>query len=292
MKKLSLFLFFVSFVFFGCSPKSGIDKTGVVTIGTFNIGWLGDGKNDKIERSEDDYKRIAQVIKDSQVDVLGLEEIENDSAVQRVLKYLPDFSAMIGKEGNQQNVGVLYRSSITVKYLGEYMPIAIEKGRQRPGFVVECKAGNFDWRMMVVHFKSTSRYDSTEEMRQKAIELRKMQSKLASEWLINQVGGKEKDILIVGDFNDFPTRKNNPSLEELINNTSGEFITKDMESCKKASWKGIDHIFASRSASTRCKRESLRSINFFNQYDEKTADKISDHCPVVVQFDVTAPDND
>jgi len=36
----------------------------------------------------------------------------------------------------------------------------------------------------------------------------------------------------------------------------------------------------------------MRNYSLYTIYDEETADMISDHCPVLAEFDITMPDND
>lgn len=272
----------------GCSTSA--DR---LTVGTFNIAWLGDGVHDRSERTEDDYRAIAGVIHDMEADIVGLEEIENEAAIGKVLKYLPGYSAHIGTLGREQNVGFLYNNSVEVHLEGEYAPIAIEAGRNRPGLVARCRKGNFDWVMMVVHLKSTSRYDSTEQLRKASFVARSMQAERIVHWADSvRENGAEKDLIIVGDFNDFPLRKTNPTLLPLVADTSLTFLTMNMRSCKNATMYGIDHILISSSLRQRFITGSDRAVNFYATIPEKAAEKISDHCPVTGQFDAAKPDND
>ncbi|MFM7338910.1 MAG: hypothetical protein ACKO2H_02245, partial [Bacteroidota bacterium] len=145
-------------------------------------------------------------------------------------QYLPDYSAFIGKNGRSQNVGFLYRTSLSIKDLGEYSPIAIDPNRNRPGYVVQIKKGNFDCVLMSVHFKSTSRYDSTDELRIESRNMRTEQSKRALSWMdsILQLGN-EQDLFIIGDFNDFPKRKKDQTLQSLAESNTGVFLTSDLK---------------------------------------------------------------
>jgi predicted extracellular nuclease len=264
-----------------------------VKVGTFNVAWLGDGVRDRTDRTEEDYRTIADVIAQSNPDVLGIEEIENGAAVERVLKYLPGYKYFVGKKGAAQNVGVLFKNEITVTPVGEYMPVSVRPGRTRPGYVVNCKKGNFDWLMMTVHFKSTSRYDSTAEMRTEARQLRMEQAEAVSRWADSLFkNGREKDLIIVGDMNDFPRRKANASLTPMLANSNLEFLTYDTRSCWKGALYAIDQVVVSKSAKARFKTGSEQLYNFNSSLTKKQAQKVSDHCPVMVQFDVTAKDND
>ncbi|MFW6232819.1 MAG: hypothetical protein ACOC4D_02145, partial [Bacteroidota bacterium] len=134
----------------GCDKKiPGPVDDDTVTIGTFNIKWLGDGLRDRFDRTDEDYELIARVIEDSGMEIVGLQEIENEEALYRIIKYLPDFSFYVGKKGRAQNLAVLYKKYIDLTYMGEYLPVAIETGRHRPGLIIQAKKGNFDWLMMV-----------------------------------------------------------------------------------------------------------------------------------------------
>lgn len=277
----------------GCTKKDAGHSPNIVRLGTFNIAWLGDGVDDKITRTEDDFKRIASVIEQTDADVLGLEEIKNSDALRRVLKYIPEYDYYVGTHGHSQNLGVLFRKNVFLKVEQEYMPVAVDTARNRPGLVLSCRKGNFDWKMMVVHLKSSSRYDSTIEMQTAARTTRTVQVEKCARWVDSTLKtSKEQDLFIIGDFNDFPKRVKNPTLTALLVNTSIEFLTYESKSCKNDKWFGIDHILCSKSAKKRYITGSDHAVNFYAQYTEIEAEKISDHCPMIVDFDVSAPDND
>lgn len=262
-------------------------------IGTFNIAWLGDGVNDKLFRTEQDIKNIADVILQSNADVLGVQEVENQVALSRIVKYLPGYKFYIGTHGGKQNIGVVYREDVSVEFEEEFMQLAVEYEKTRPGMILSCRKGNFDWKMMVVHLKSSSGHDSTSLMQTEARQTRTVQAEVCSHWLDSLVtSSHEKDVFIIGDFNDFPKRKTNPTLTSLVENTEAEFLTLESKSCKNDKWFGIDHVVCSKTAQKRFVTGSEHSINFYSQLTKNQADKVSDHCPVLVDFDVSAPDND
>ncbi|MFN8366227.1 MAG: endonuclease/exonuclease/phosphatase family protein [Candidatus Kapaibacterium sp.] len=265
-----------------------------VTVATFNMEWLGDGNaDDKKPRTEADYKRIAEVIEKCNADIIGVEEVENGEALAKVLKYVDGYSYYIGKAGRQQNVGVLYRNTVTVTNPQEYMPVATRGERNRPGFVVNCRKGNFDWTMMVLHLKSTSRADSTDQLREESYVNRREQAAKVAAWADSIVTTtKEKDVLIIGDLNDSPVRKNNPTLTALSNDVNVIFLTASLGSCKNSSWLNIDHIVASQQAAKRWLPAAMHHYNFHAAYRTEEANMISDHCPVLGQFEITSPDND
>jgi len=277
---------------FGCTARTPT-PTAVLTVATFNLEWLGDGINDRKERTEQDLQRMAEVITELNADLIGIQEVENPQALRRLLRYLPGYEGAVGALGRQQNVGLLYRRTVQVQLLGEYTPLIVEPGRTRPGFVAYCRAGNFDFYVMVVHLKSSSRYDSTEELQQRARELRQRQAEQLARWVDSLLhAGPEQDVLLIGDFNDTPKRKRYPTLQALVEHPSLHFLTADLRSCRYERAYTIDHIVVTTSALQRYKSGSAFVANFYARFPFTVAEQISDHCPVVAQFDVSAPDND
>lgn len=282
-----------SVLLFSCSTSSTIPPENVVTIATFNMEWLGDGSTDDIKpRSEKELKNIARVIEMCNADIIGVEEVKNVNALNRVLKYLPGYSIQLGSRGRMQNVGVIYRNTISVNSPMEYLPVAVRGERNRPGYVVQCKKGNFDWTMMVLHLKSTSRADSTQELREESFRNRAEQAVVVSKWADSVINSGEKDVIIIGDLNDYPKRDKNPTLSSMVNNKQLVFLTENLASCSRSGWMSIDHIVASSSSANRALKESIHHIALQAAFGKEDADGISDHCPVIGQFDVTAPDND
>ncbi|MCX7930241.1 MAG: endonuclease/exonuclease/phosphatase family protein [Chlorobi bacterium] len=265
-----------------------------VAIGTFNIEWLGDGiEPEQKPRTEEDYQAIATLIAGSGVNVLAVQEIENDSALRRLLRYLPGWQGMLGRGGHRQNVGVLYDSTVQCRPIGDYYPLAVNPERNRAGFVVECRKGPFDWLMMVVHLKSSSRYDSTDELRRQAIEQRRQQATLLAQWADSVLQhSREQDIIIAGDFNDYPGRSRLPTLTALERDTTLTFLTAGMSSCLDHRRNAIDHLVASLSAARRWIPMRRRMIDHRARLPNIAANRISDHCLVVGEFSIEPPDND
>ncbi len=277
---------------FGCTKP--IPDQNPLSIATFNIAWLGDGVgNENVPRTKDEYKLIADIINETSADIIALQEIENMQALNQLLVYIPEYTAVLGTNGKSQNVGFMYKKSLNVESLGEYQPIAVDPSRNRPGYVVKVHKGNFDCYIMSVHFKSTSRFDSTDELRIASRMMRREQSQKAVLWIDSiKSNNIDQDIFIVGDLNDFPKREKEPTLQALTSSPDITFLTSDMKSCKFQNFYVIDHIIASKSAYNRFIKGSERIIDIYSMHSKEVVDKISDHCPIVMQFDVTQPDND
>ncbi|MEY3386549.1 MAG: hypothetical protein RIR53_1360 [Bacteroidota bacterium] len=264
-----------------------------VVVGTFNIEWLGDGADDLKPRTEDDLRRIADVIDRSGADILGVQEIENSTALKRLLAFLPDHDGFVTELDIKQNVGVVYRKDVGVRRVETYMPLTMGIDRMRAGLVVSCRKGAFDWLMMVVHLKSTSRADSTDELRDESRRIRGKQAAALRSWADSVVRtGPENDVLIVGDLNDFPGRRENATLKPLLGSTELTFLTGTLKSCRNPNWYVIDHVLASRSAMSRIVVGSERVDDMKTFLSDREASTVSDHCPVTVRFSTEGPDND
>jgi len=274
------------------NQRQHFSNDAVAKIGTFNIEWLGDGVRDTKPRTEEEYKLVADAIASTDLELIGLQEIENIDALNRVLKYLPEFKGLVLEKSGNQNLGFIYKNTVSIDTFYYYSPIAIDPSRNRPGLVVHARKGNFDWIMMVVHFKASSKFDDTEEKRMRSLETRMKQAEILSNWIDSVLANStEQDLIIVGDFNDNPTRSQS-ALVPLITNKNIRFLTENERSCKNEKWDNIDHIVVSSSAKNRVFIESLIIENHYYKYDEQIAKQISDHCPVGIAFDIVLPDND
>jgi endonuclease/exonuclease/phosphatase family metal-dependent hydrolase len=262
-----------------------------ICVATLNIAWLGDGKNDRLDREEEDYKNIANVISQVEADFIALQEIENDEAIKRVLAYLPQYDYFIDDSGSQ-NVGIIFSKELEVEVLDIYTPLLTGNKRLRPGLWARVKKGNFDFYAMVVHFKSTSRFDEGEEGKERSRGIRKKQAEIINKWADSLLtNGKEQDLIILGDFNDSPLKKRYNTLNR-INSKKLEFITADLQSCKFEKLKGIDHLLVTASAKQRLIPKSIGIYNLHKAYKKNIAAQISDHCPVFARFDIKKEDND
>ncbi|TAL70881.1 MAG: hypothetical protein EPN82_00840 [Bacteroidetes bacterium] len=293
--KLIFYIILLPIIFFSSCEQAGkaSNNTDTISIATFNISWLGDGIDDEIQRTDEDYKRIAEIISNLNPDIMGLQEIENDDAINKLLNYLPDYEFYIGTNGGNQNLCIIYKKGIEVSEESEYTPLIVEPNKTRPGLIAKVRKGNFDFIMLVVHLKSTSRYDSTAELEQYSRELRNQQAELINYWADSIISLKtEKDIIILGDFNDYPNRITNPTLTSIAENPQLNFITQDLKSCKFPILNGIDHIIVTDDASNRYMAGSLRLYDFYSSMSEAEIEKVSDHCPILVQFEVKSKDND
>jgi len=196
--------------------KAGEDPNKTATIGSFNIEWLG-----MKERSEEDYKAIAQVIKDSGAQIMGIEEIAKLDGLRRVMKHLPNYGYILGKSG-QQMLGIIFDKT-RVKYdknsVDQLDDVKLGRRGLRPPLKVYMQADKFDFTLVVLHLKAS--FDD------RSMEIRNEQAKEVNKWLVDHLSNEsDKDLIIVGDYNDFI---GSDALNQLNKGENLEFVTQDAE---------------------------------------------------------------
>ncbi len=294
MKYIKLLILLAAFGLISCqSTKFGVEfNPDIITIASFNTEWLGDGIQDTKARATWDYKNIAKVLSMINADIIALQEVENEKAIRKVLEYLDGYKYYVAEGYGKQNLAILYNENIELKVVDVYKSLIVEENITRPGLLIYAKKANFDFYLMNVHLKSTSSYDNTEELKQKSYELRQKQAMVLNQFLDSMLTHQnDKDIFFVGDMNDNPNRKNS-NIKFFADDPKVLFLTSYLRSCKNPNWDNIDHIAITPNIQSRFIKSSLRQVNIYEIFKQTQAERISDHCPVVISFDGTLPDND
>ncbi|OGU56099.1 MAG: hypothetical protein A2X64_05420 [Ignavibacteria bacterium GWF2_33_9] len=263
-----------------------------LTIVTFNTEWLGDGINDTKPRSARDYELMARMLSTIQADIIALQEVENENALKKVCDYIDGYDFYVCEDKGRQNPAFLVSDKISFNIFGSFRQLIVEPNKTRPGFIAEAKKGNFDFTLMNIHLKSTSRYDSTPELKKFSQIIRTRQAYALKGWIDSMEHfSKERDYIILGDFNDNPKKKST-TLYPLSEDRNIKFLTEFLKSTKNYRWLSIDHILVSNAAEQRIIQNSLHQIDFYDLLKTKDSEKISDHTPVVLSFEISSNDND
>ncbi len=296
MLNITKFLLIAFGLFVSCnltliSKKQPKSNKEILTIVTYNMEWLGDGINDTKPRNNDILSKIATILSDLNADVIGVQEVENDAAIKNVVSKMPDYNYYLCKENKKSklNVGVIYKKNLNLKNIKEYTPLLLPTYNisLREGLVFNVEKNGTEFICMVVHLKSTSRYDSTPALQNLSREIRTNQNQLLSNFVdsINKINPKTK-IILLGDFNDNPKRKKYNTMLSLIENPNIFFLTTDQKSCKYPTAYSVDHIVVNNLAKEKYIEGSLFQYNIYNSFNKEVASQISDHCPIAVKFNV------
>lgn len=279
MKYLSIFI--ISIIFVCCSQPVIDDDPKSLVVGTYNIQWLGDGKDDQVTRASKDYMNIAYQIESSEAEIFGLQEIENEDAVKKLIEYLPNWNYKFIDNGTKQNLCFIFKNYIKINKIELIENLEVEKSKTRKASIVSFAYANEEINIINVHLKSTSRYDDTPEKLQRSYELRNSQA-IELNNISKLYNNEKKNMIVLGDFNDNPNRNSKSQISILEDNLY--FPTKELKSCKAFYFDCIDHIAINYMLKDNLEPNSQLIIDSRVLFKEEELKMISDHCPVIIKL--------
>ncbi|MDD9852857.1 MAG: endonuclease/exonuclease/phosphatase family protein [Deltaproteobacteria bacterium] len=137
-----------------------------IVVGSFNIQWLGDGVNDHVlrgkpKRSAADFARLRGVVAGLGADIVVLQEVENETAVRRILPQRNWQVFISGRKTDAewaQRVAIIARPGLQVRRLPDVKSLGLpnERGeyRLRYGVDVEISQGGQQFRLLGIHLKT------------------------------------------------------------------------------------------------------------------------------------------
>ena len=276
------------------AQQAAVSRPGLkpLRIGAWNLEHFG-SRNDP-PRTDEDMQAIADYIRDLDVQVLAVCEINGERPLKDLVKRIgPDWKFVLGTSGKvgqegQVAPGVLWDDSrVDMLGAGELSELS-ERGSSGLIFhrapVVAAfrdRAGGPDFRIVSVHFKAGRTPEDFDRRAAEGKSLRAYLEKLVSD------GNQDDDIVVLGDFN------HDPSAGEADAWTDGGFA-------KFLSGRGrsiihfdrqIDHAVPLGSFE-EIKESSFEIHNREGLRDAKAwRNTYSDHFPVTVQLEA-APDDD
>ena len=267
-----------------------------VIVASYNIKWIGQTKHD--------FKKLAKVI--ANFDVCGILEVKKESAIEELTQQLKkltnkDWGYVYGfrttnPSGNYYEAyAVVFRRDRV--QLGDGVVSNVwdprEAYRNDP-FVVSFKRGNFDFSIFLVHTRWSNDDDGTREQEvQEIAEQVEFYKKIT----------KERDLLIMGDFNYPGTSKvmKEMALEIGFVQCDLDPLTTYKQDCS-AYANPYDHIYISKK-NTADKEYIAGSAQAFDvtyyiygnnskASMKKSKSELSDHLPVFAIFKTNMKDDD
>mgnify|MGYP005852866867 CR=1 FL=1 len=256
-------------------PPGSVDS---VRIATWNL------KN-FTKNSLGDLRAIARVIEQSQFDVIAIQEIQGDATpVDRLLNTLnpPDKivwrATSVSPRTASERFVFLYRAD-KLEHLGQaqFLDDPWLGERSRRPYVASFRAGSFDFTLITVHFHFTDR------------DLRQAEAQRLAQVATSMIGGAEKDIIVLGDFNEqkrFGVLQyfEQAGFERLISEPTNLGGTETLDNIVINT--AHTREFASRSGVVR-----FDEMHFAND-DEAAQRNVSDHRPAYADFSAKGPDDD
>lgn len=282
--------------------KTGVDrsKTNIdgktVEVGTFNMEWLGcdearmffNGKPTGAQpRTEQDYQKMADAIKQSGAEVMAVQEISDEKALQKVVGNLPGYDYVLGttgkrEDGKSQMVGIIYngekitcdKSSVT-EIMEAQVPELAGDGHLRAPLAAKFKSkeGGFDFTMVAMHLKAGQKGDCKQ--------IRDAQVSVINKWAKDRMAaGEDKDIIFAGDFND---TLNSSTTRKLGEGTDLHMVTS--EAAIRDEWSHpVTHRLIDQIGVTTVNGGSLEEYIPGTTGVVRGERVTSDHRPVVASF--------
>jgi endonuclease/exonuclease/phosphatase family metal-dependent hydrolase len=283
-----------------CPPKGSPSPhpSGRLRIATWNLENLhaqdGEsiytGDDPSVKRFAADYKRIRCYVRLFDPDILAVQEVDGEEALSRIVDtdvydiYVSDRPQ--GSLNGQQNTGFAFKRGLNVETRPDFEDLDVrDDGSLRYGTRIDLTHNEHTVKLMSVHLKSgcfenDSRSSACTTLLDQIVPL--------EAWIDDAAEGPEPFILL-GDFN---RRFNLPNDQVWAAIDDGQpanadlaTITQDMPiSCRENKYtEFIDHIVFDPRAMQWVDPSSFRHITY-RQGDKDDWDKISDHCPLVVEM--------
>lgn len=236
------------------------------------------------ERARPDLVTIAKLIKDSEFDLIAIQEVqEQGQAVQRLRRQLgePWRHLISDRTGNNERFAFLYRADL-IEPLGEPRFILSPNASvfNRVPFEADFRAGNFDFKLITVHLWYGDSGPNDRRQREAVALANYAGSTLAS--------SREKDLIVLGDFNEFRSAR---YLDAFQDHAFRRLITEPTNLSSTEIYDNL--LICSQYTPEYANRAGVVRFDETLFQDDKTAsDDISDHRPAWADFRTDLPDDD
>jgi endonuclease/exonuclease/phosphatase family metal-dependent hydrolase len=286
-----------------CPPKGSPDPdpSGRLRIATWNLGNLHavdgqstfTGGDPSVQRFAIDYERIKCYVRLFDPDVLAVQEVDGEAALERVVD-TDVYDLVVSKRpkpgdmNGQQNTGFAFKRGLNVQPRNDFEDLAVSNGSLRYGTRIDLThQGRTFLLLMSIHLKSGC-FDNDDSG--SACEKLFTQIPVLERWMDEAAGGPHP-LIVLGDFN---RRFNRPQGLIWTNLNDAEPPNADLTavtehtpiSCRDNEFpEFIDHLHLvfDKRAIAFVDRTSFRHVTY-RQANREVWDKISDHCPVVVEM--------
>ena len=222
-------------------------RPGRVQVGTFNAEWLWEDYSGTFERRNAvDYSMIARMLRQWDLDLVGLQEIDGVGALD-LLNLPAEYDYVVGTTGWSQNLAILYRSDLlSVSNVREVQLPSYAYPNKMP-LVADVAAldGDLAFTFVVLHFKAFSDDDASAQRYQQVLEFH--------DWVAQELPSRSQPpyserLVALGDWNDRFDAINDDwdSLQVFEDDQRFYFASLDTEEYTQIPYHSrIDHILLS-----------------------------------------------
>ncbi len=219
------------------------DDPRELQVATFNIEWLTVAQVDEVGRNATDYEMIRTLITENGLDLIALQEIEGDAAMEHL--QLPSrYSWAAGSTGWSQNVVLVWRNDLLEVSEVREVDLPRTDGANKAPLAARVRhlQGDLAFTFVGLHHKA---YTDDEAARE-----RRAQTEDLAAWLDGELADDEEapfaeNVVLAGDFNDTfeglnPSIRSLPPLQDELGYT---FTTEAAETYTQIDFESlIDHI--------------------------------------------------
>lgn len=231
---------------------------------------------------------VVSILDELQPDVVGLQEVEDPAAFERVLARLPEYTGILGAPGPFTRVAVLVRTAAVDVLEPEHLfvddwyafPRPVLAVKLRPHGALDAATPTF----AIVHLKAMGDSGSVSRRRNAVGKLRA--------WIDEQRDAGAGQILIVGDWNDElgdPPASN--VFADLVEPAAhAAFLTRDAEEAGGVTLvpygRMLDHVLATDELVETLQHRFTDVLELDDGWTGDFVETVSDHRPVVSVFDI------
>lgn len=242
---------------------------------------------------EDKLDRLVRSISAIDPAVIALEEVTPLSGADVLIGGLAKkglvYTKTFAENRDRQNIVVLAKKGVSVTNVRPIPGTNLGIDRLRAAYCADVRVGKFDFILVAVHLKSKL----TDNEFPNTVATRNRQAAAISDYLRKRTAGKEKDVLIVGDYNMVPgeddvtfrTLNVYGELRFIAQPSPSNPFTYIFKDGKRTSF--IDNFAISRRFTKEWVPNSFvvpRLDKMFNEGLLWYRDMVSDHLPVAARF--------
>ncbi len=254
---------------------------------SWNIKWFKDTGRE--------LTKLAKII--AKFDLCGIVELQSDLVLEDLVEVLKTETGEVWSyiQSNRTGNSTSYFEQFAFMWRDQKVRIAsghvgnvsdLPNTFRHEPYIATFRSGNFDFRFLLIHTRWTTAAERAKEVAQ-----------IANDFRLFQTLGRERDLILAGDFNypdDAEAMRPLTELDDMLN-----VIPSNTKTTLKGSGEGFsssyDHIYVHKEA-TKERTGKAGAYDFVAgegyTSTQKAKKELSDHLPVWAQFRTDGPDDD
>jgi len=230
--------------------------------------------------TEETEDAVVEVFQQMRPDVVGMQEIEDTAAFERVMERLPDYDAVLAEPGTYNGVAIAVRRSSLQLVSTEDLFVDDWYAFPRPVIAARLQVpGGAAFELAVVHLKASG--GESNESRRRTAATRLLQ------WIDARRAAGAGAALVIGDWND----ELGDGVFDAVNepDARASFLTEDLErsgAFTYVPWRRmLDHVLATDELLDVMSHAETRVLALDETWRSDYVDDISDHRPVLTTLE-------